>query len=323
MNNSTVWKENEVNRYKYCVLYTTVMKQERLLKLLKKRLPEERGVAFAPMMESYRRDGGKTLELKPLFPGYIFIRSDMKAGELHAFIQKYRPEFMSYIKELWLSEKLASGEIGSESRSSRRKQAEIDSSSGETGTDSEPPDPFDMKISDLTDEEARYLDLLLDFDRTGGELAPDVIRYMFDKDEDTGVEAMMPRDDRTADDYDATSIDASTAGLLRMSYGYRDNGKWIVMKGPLRAFQDHIKDVNKHNKKAFLDIKIGGRIVRAGFDVKPKKYWFPEDEKAPEVLDDGSELDIDGLVRSMTTLKSDPKTSRKKKKRWTEARSKG
>lgn len=294
-----------MEKYKYCVLYTTVMKQERLLRLLKKRLPEERGVAFAPMMESYRRDGGKTLELKPLFPGYIFIRSDMKAGEMHEFIRKYKPEFMSYIKELWLAEKLATGEM-------------------ETGSaigDDEVPDPWDMQLSDLTDEEAKYLDLLLDFDRTGGDVAPDVVRYMFDRDEDTGVEAMMPRDERKPDDDDATSIDASTAGLLRMSYGYRDNGKWIVMKGPLRAFQDHIKDVNKHNKKAFLDFSIGGRIVRAGFDVKPKKYWFPEDEDAPEVLSDGSELDIDSLVKSMTKLKGDSKSSRKKKKRWTEARS--
>ena len=297
-----------MNKYRYCVLYTTVMKQERLLRLLRKRLPEERGVAFAPMMESYKRDSGKTLELKPLFPGYIFVRSDMKAGELHEFIRKYKPEFMSYIKELWLAEKLATGEIGEGQRAGQ-------------DSDDEVPDPWDMQLSDLTDEEAEYLDLLLDFDRSGGDIAPDVVRYMFDKDEDTGVEAMMPRDDRDDGDYDATSIDASTAGLLRMSYGYRDNGKWIVMKGPLRAFQDHIKDVNKHNKKAFLDFKIGGRIVRAGFDVKPKKYWFPEDDEAPEVLSDGSELDIDRLVKSMTTLKSDPKSARKKKKRWTEARS--
>ena len=299
-------------RYHYSVLYTTVIMQERLLMLLKKRLPEERGIAFSPMMESYRRDGGKTLELKPIFPGYIFIRSDMNSRELHEFIMKYKPEFMSYVKELGLAEKIASGDIKDINITAHNDQSVV----SDDGSDEY--DFSDRELSDLSDEEAMYLDLLLDFDRSGGEIDPDVVRYMFDRDEDTGVDAMMPREEKGFDDAGATGVDASTAGILRMSYGYRDQGKWIVMKGPLRALQDHIKDVNRHNKKAFLDISIGGRIIRAGFDVKPKKYWFPEDEEAPEVLSDGSEFDLESLKRSMTTLKNESKKT--KKKSWTESR---
>ena len=264
--------------YHYSVLYTTVMMQSRLLMTVKKHLSEKRGIAFSPLMESYRRDGEKTLELKPVFPGYVFIRSDLNTDEMHELMAAVKTDFKRYVRELGTTE-----------------------------------------YKDLSDEEARYMDLLLDLDRSGGEIAPDVIRYMFDRDEDIGVAAMMPRDDTDPDDESATLIDADTSGILRMSYGYRDHGKWIVMKGPLRAFQDHIRDVNKHNKKAYLDISIGGRLVRAGFDVKPRKYWFPDDKEAPEVLSDGSEFDLEGLVRSMTTLKNDTKASKKKK--WTEVRS--
>ncbi len=62
-------------------------------------------------------------------------------------------------------------------------------------------------------------------------------------------------------------------GLLAMSRGYEENKKFHVVEGPLKAYEDRIVDVDKHNRKAFLSIVINGHGTRAGFECKPKSYW--------------------------------------------------
>ena len=88
---------------RYCVLYTQVLKQERLRDILKVGLPEGRGTVFYPCMEVYRRGAaGRRNEIVPIFPGYIFIRSDMNAKELHEWIGSRRGELGAFIREISL-----------------------------------------------------------------------------------------------------------------------------------------------------------------------------------------------------------------------------
>lgn len=233
-------------KYHYCVLYTQVLKQERLRDILKMRLPEDRGTVFYPCMEVYRRGtAGKRNEIVPMFPGYIFIRSDMGGEEIHRFIESHRGELGTYIREISRSERKAADEL----------------SFGEDGDTAR-----DYTLSDLGEEESAFMDFLL------------------------GV--------------DAEAEQNTMEGLLRMSYGYKDGEKkYKVMKGPLRAYESHIRDVNVRDRKAYLDFEIQGRIVKAGFELKPKRFWFPEDKDTPEVLSDGTEVDLKELIRAMTNLK--------------------
>lgn len=44
-------------------------------------------------------------------------------------------------------------------------------------------------------------------------------------------------------------------GLLSMSKGYEvSKGKYVVMEGPLQAYEDKIIDVDKHNRKASFEV---------------------------------------------------------------------
>ena len=96
-------------------------------------------------------------------------------------------------------------------------------------------------------------------------------------------------------------------GVLRMSYGYREGGRYVVMKGPLKAYENRITNVNVHDRKAYLDIRINGHAVRAGFEVKPKRYWFPDDNGAPMVLHDGTEVNLERLRNMMMRSKQKEK----------------
>lgn len=253
-------------KYRYCVLYTQVLKQERLRDILKMRLPEDRGTVFYPCMEVYRRGtAGKRNEIVPIFPGYVFIRSDMGADELHRFIEKYRGELGTYIREI--------------SRSERKAVDELSSGEGENAED-------DYMLSDLQEEEAAFMDFLLGVDTETEQNT-----------EETSGEQIQGSEE-------AGKREPDMEGLLRMSYGYKDGEKkYKVMEGPLRAYESHIRDVNVRDRKAYLDFEIQGRIVKAGFELKPKRFWFPGDKDSPEVLSDGTEVDLKELIRAMTNLK--------------------
>lgn len=276
-----------MHRFHYNILFTTVARQDDLCKLIRKSIPDGRGTVFCPMMETYRRDAGKSLVLKPMFPGYVFIRSDLKVNEFHDIILAHRNDIMTYIGELAISRRKVSGEYG-------------EHTVYEDG---------DIVIPDLDEKETEFLDVLLDFDRTGGEVEFGTVMEIHKRDPEAAVAALVPRrmmnSNNASQLVEITGSETSTAGILRMSYGYKEPGKkrWKVMEGPLRALEDHIKDVNSHNKKAYLDFSINDRIVRAGFEVLPKKHWFPDDEDDVEVLEDGTELDLDQLKESMMSLR--------------------
>ena len=275
-------KQNDKdNQSHYCVLYTQTLKQWEVTTVLKKKLPEGRGTVFYPCIELWRHDKKET-EIRALFPGYLFIRSDMEPEELHHFIGEHRRDVSSFIKELRISEKKISG--------------------GDAAEQADEANEYQYIRMDLKEDEKAFLDFLLACgnEDTGQEAGG----YAEVKDgtcrEDTRKAGICKNSNG---EESAAALRIPTEGVLRMSYGYREGGKYVVMKGPLKEYQNRIARVNAHDRKAYLDIKINGRAVRAGFEVKPKRYWFPDDSDAPMVLHDGTEVNLENLRNMMMGAK--------------------
>ena len=163
-----------MRNYHYNVLFTTVARQDDLCSLLRKYIPDDRGTAFCPMMETYRRDAGKSLVLKPMFPGYVFIRSDLRVNEFHDIILAHRADIMTYIGEIAIRSRRISGEYG-------------EHTVYEDG---------DVEIPDLSEKEAEFLDILLDFDRTGGEVDFGTVMEIHKKNPEAAVAALVPRESK-------------------------------------------------------------------------------------------------------------------------------
>ncbi len=265
----------------YCVLYTQTLKQWEVTTVLKKKLPEGRGTVFYPCIELWRHDR-KATEIRALFPGYLFIRSDMEPEELHHFIGEHRRDVSSFIKELRISEKKISGSDAAEQADEANEYQYI--------------------RMDLKEDEKAFLDFLLACgnEDTGQEAGGDAEVKDGTCREDTRKAGICKNSNG---EESAAALRIPTEGVLRMSYGYREGGKYVVMKGPLKEYQNRIARVNAHDRKAYLDIKINGRAVRAGFEVKPKRYWFPDDSDAPMVLHDGTEVNLENLRNMMMGAK--------------------
>lgn len=275
-------KQNDKdNQSHYCVLYTQTLKQWEVTTVLKKKLPEGRGTVFYPCIELWRHDKKET-EIRALFPGYLFIRSDMEPEELHHFIGEHRRDVSSFIKELRISEKKISG--------------------GDAAEQADEANEYQYIRMDLKEDEKAFLDFLLACgnEDTGQEAGGDAEVKDGTCREDTRKAGICKNSNG---EESAAALRIPTEGVLRMSYGYREGGKYVVMKGPLKEYQNRIARVNAHDRKAYLDIKINGRAVRAGFEVKPKRYWFPDDSDAPMVLHDGTEVNLENLRNMMMGAK--------------------
>ncbi|MBR1628007.1 MAG: hypothetical protein IJ679_01915 [Lachnospiraceae bacterium] len=212
--------------FEYRVLFVQTVKQEKLQDVFRKNLPAERGRVFVPMMEYYRRDK-KAIDTKPLFPGYLFIQTDLRRRELHEFIKSQSFDIQAAAFEISFRESRNAGE--------ERYWDE---------------DVFDMK--DLLPEEADFLDHMLDEE-----------------------------------------------GLLHMSVGYKEKDRIFVMEGPLRYYQDRIVDVDRHNRRAYLNFEFMGRVIQAGLELVPRRRFFPDEPDTSEILEDGSEVDLSELKNRM------------------------
>ncbi|MFU0800427.1 MAG: antiterminator LoaP [Xylanivirga thermophila] len=73
----------------YCyVLFTCTGREEKVKKILEKRLDNKVFMPFIPMSEAiFRRSGQTKKELRPIFPSYVFIESELSSIEV---IQKTR-----------------------------------------------------------------------------------------------------------------------------------------------------------------------------------------------------------------------------------------
>lgn len=232
-------------KYSYCVLYTQVLKQWEVCEVIRKSLPEGRGTVFYPCVELWWNDTIDTV-IRPLFPGYVFIRSDLGREELHDLIMKRRQDILSFVKELKLAEQKHAGGV--------------------------PADMDDALLIDLKEDEAEFLDFILNFK----------YREEADSRSGKGKARKVPEE-----------------GVIRMSYGYCENGKYVVMEGPLKGYEERIVSVDRRKRKAYLDIEINGHMIKAGFGLMGKGYWFPKDKYVPTVLEDGTEIDPAGIAKKM------------------------
>lgn len=77
------------------ILFVQTEKQSQLCLLL-----EQEGVhAFLPMMEYYRRDR-KGLAEKPMFPGYIFVQSELNQKEFDSLLDSMEGRRWGFIRQL-------------------------------------------------------------------------------------------------------------------------------------------------------------------------------------------------------------------------------
>ncbi len=220
--------------FKYCVLFLRDIDHQKFENLFKRVIPEGRGEVFYPLMEYYRR-GDKSVKIRAIFQGYLFLYTNLSIKDIHEMIIAHRRDVDSWIRELSLSEKW-------------RSETEDAFYNDQNGV---------FELSDVSGEETEFLDLL-----------------------------------RTGD------------GLLKMSGGYDDgNNRFVVMEGPLKAFENKIVSVDKHNRKAFLEFDINGNRAQAGFNCYPKSHYFPEENTKIFKLDDGTEIDLTELQNKVMTVK--------------------
>ena len=129
-------------KYHYCVLYTPVLKQQEVQQFLQDAIPEGRGIAFYPCVELWWH-GSETTVLKPLFPGYIFVRSDLSPMELHEIIKDSKSRLSAFIREFYSG--TTAPVLGPDGQVI--KEAQID-------------------FITLSDEESNFMDFMLNFQNT-------------------------------------------------------------------------------------------------------------------------------------------------------------
>lgn len=256
------------SKYSYCVLYTQVLKQWEVCEVIRKSLPEGRGTVFYPCVELWWNDTVETV-IRPLFPGYVFIRSDLERAELHNLIMRRRKDIFSFIKELKLSELKNTGGV--------------------------PVDMNDDLLIDLKEDEAEFLDFMLNFKfREDEEAAVAEKRHVAEQKAETGQFVETEGRSRKG-----KIRKVPEEGVIRMSYGYCENGKYVVMEGPLKGYEDRIVSVDRRKRKAYLDIGINGHMAKVGLGLMGKGYWFPKDKYIPAVLEDGTEIDPAVIAKKM------------------------
>lgn len=148
---------------------------------------------------------------------------------------------------------------------------------------------------DLSEEEAEFLDFMLNF------------RYAEEPGEETAGsdfgEERLPAGSQEEGSGKRKIGKVPREGVIRMSYGYCENGKCVVMEGPLKGYEERIVRVDRRKKKAYLDLEVNGHMAKAGLVLLGKGYWYPNDKSAPAILEDGTEIDPAGIARKMMSVK--------------------
>lgn len=91
------------------------------------------------------------------------------------------------------------------------------------------------------------------------------------KEEKNGIIRELKKSDvsaLTADEIDLYRHLWDQQGILRISEGYKENGKTIVTKGPLLCYQDKIIATDKRDMVAILKLKFLDRNMKAGILLK-------------------------------------------------------
>ena len=122
--------ENMEEKIYYSVLYVQTLKQKKVTNMLRQNMPDGKGTVFYPCTELWLNGLDKYV-IRPLFPGYIFIRSTLDKLELHKLVKESSAEINAYVKKL-------------------SKQTLLD-------------DYVHNEIHDFSEDESAFLDLLLSF----------------------------------------------------------------------------------------------------------------------------------------------------------------
>lgn len=90
-------------------------------------------------------------------------------------------------------------------------------------------------------------------------------------------------------------------GIERMSVGYREGNRYVVLEGPLKGWEQHITKTARHDREAYLDVAFREQRVVVGLIQKDKKDFFPDqkEDESKLVLPDETEVDLDELSREM------------------------
>lgn len=123
----------EKEKAHYCVLFVQTLKQWEVSEVIRRKLPQDKGMVFYPCVERWMGSLGQTV-IQPLFPGYVFIRSALPRSGIHEYVRNSRREVLSFIKELRISSDRMTGE-------------------GE----------FDEELADITSDETELLDFMFGF----------------------------------------------------------------------------------------------------------------------------------------------------------------
>lgn len=162
-------KVTDMNCY---VLYCQITKIEKICRTLNQK---ENIHAYIPHMEKYLGSKGVIVDDYVLFPGYLFIETELSQQKFNDVLISLKERRTGIIREL------------------------------------KKPD-----VSALTDDEIHLLNQLLDSEK-----------------------------------------------ILRMSYGYKKNGKTVITSGPLIHFQNQISKVNTKEKCAVLNLSLLDRPILA------------------------------------------------------------
>ena len=169
------------------VLFITTGKEQEVETILKILLDREMFSPFVPMLETAYRGGGKRgIETKPMFPGYIFIETDLKSQEFRDKIWRT----MYYLKDVYKVLRYGNS--------------------------------YDCMMRD--DEKSTLLSLC-------------------------------------GEDY-----------YMEMSSGIIIGDKVYIKAGPLQGWESVIKKVDRHNRRAIIEIPIFGemREVQVGLEIVEK-----------------------------------------------------
>ena len=67
------------------------------------------------------------------------------------------------------------------------------------------------------------------------------------------------------------AFDVDDKKVKTVEYGYKENGRTVVTKGPLVKLQDHIISVDKRDHLAILNIEFLDREIKAGIEMQNKE----------------------------------------------------
>jgi transcriptional antiterminator NusG len=90
------------------------------------------------------------------------------------------------------------------------------------------------------------------------------------KEEKDGIIRELKKDNVSAltkDEIDLLNVLLDNQLILRISQGIKQDGRTVVISGPLQSLQERIIAVDKKNKIAILDIPMFGRKIKAGISI--------------------------------------------------------